>query len=158
MKIYEIISALENLDFIDHETGEVNQEKLESLNMQLDTKIDNIACYIKNLNAEISAIKEEEKKLEARRKAKEKKVSGLKQYVMDCMILADRDKFETSRTSLSFRKSKSINILDESNIPSQFKEVIETTKIDKVGISNAIKNGQEIHGAEMVENINLQIK
>ena len=61
MSLYDIAKNLN--DFMDAvDRGEIPEEAvydtLESLDMQLDDKIDNVACMIKNLAAEAKSIKE----------------------------------------------------------------------------------------------------
>ena len=56
MKLYEIENAI--LECIDTETGEViDIERLNELQMERETKIENVACWIKDLKAEAEAIK-----------------------------------------------------------------------------------------------------
>ena len=62
MNIYEIEQAI--TDLVDPETGEITDfEALDALSMARDEKIENVALWTKNLNAEAKAIREEEKAL-----------------------------------------------------------------------------------------------
>ena len=68
MNLFEINKQLTNCiklasgDFVDTETGEViDTEAIEALEMERDTKIRNIACWIKNLEADEKALAEQEK-------------------------------------------------------------------------------------------------
>ena len=45
---------------------------IDEVQLDLNTKIENIGCYIKNLEAEVEAFKKEEDNLEARRKQTER--------------------------------------------------------------------------------------
>jgi V/A-type H+-transporting ATPase subunit E len=55
MNLFEIDDAI--LACVDLETGDIiDVEKLEALELERDTKISNIACWIKNLKAEAEAI------------------------------------------------------------------------------------------------------
>ena len=107
MTLYEINSQIDqilsNIE-IDDETGEVliDTTLLESLQIAHDVKIENIACFIKNLNAEVEALKAEEKNLYARRKQKEKTIERLT-YMLDNDLQGQ--KFETARCKISYRKS-----------------------------------------------------
>ena len=48
MKLYEIDEAI--LNCIDTETGEIiDADQLDKLTMERDTKIENVACWIKDL-------------------------------------------------------------------------------------------------------------
>ena len=59
--LYEINQAI--MDCVDEETGEiVDIEKLNDLHMQFDDKVENIACFIKNLLSDAKAIKDTIKK------------------------------------------------------------------------------------------------
>ena len=76
MTLYEINRNIEDIlnrmfEEVDEETGEVNPEivtELAELNEARDTKIDNIGAYIKNLDAEAKAIKDEMDALTRERK------------------------------------------------------------------------------------------
>ena len=74
MTLYEIDNEIrafldKMLDAVDEETGEIidiDPAELEQLNEAREQKIENIALYIKNLEADAKAIKEEEKNLKAK--------------------------------------------------------------------------------------------
>ena len=76
MTLYEIdaqIAALENASeddmIIDEETGELGSvvQALDALRMAREEKLENVACWVKNLSAEADAICEEENRLIKRR-------------------------------------------------------------------------------------------
>jgi len=78
--LYEIDRAI--LECVDPETGEVEDiELLNELLMERDEKIENVACWIKNLNAEAEALKEERDKLTERLRVKEQKAESLKHWL-----------------------------------------------------------------------------
>ena len=59
----EILNAINNLEV--DENGEIlSTSKLDELQEMFETKCENIACYIKNIKADIDALKAEEKKLQ----------------------------------------------------------------------------------------------
>ena len=63
MTLYEIDAQLEEmLEQVDPETGELlcDMEQLEALSLERDRKLENLALYIKNRDAEAKAIREEE--------------------------------------------------------------------------------------------------
>ena len=59
MTIYEINAAM--LECIDPETGEVDAEQLEALNMLREQKIENAALWLKNLKSDVAELKAEKK-------------------------------------------------------------------------------------------------
>lgn len=168
MNLYEldnsIIELLEN-GFndaaIDLDTGEIDFEKaslfLDDLQLERKAKLENIALYIKNLESEADAIKQEEQNLEVRRKAKEKKADQLREYIKNSMLMFNELKFETPKVAMSFRTSKVVEV-DEQILDKQYyKEKIEYS-VDKKAIKEAIENGIEVLGAGISERKNLQIK
>lgn len=155
MTLYEINDAIKNFEFeIDEETGEVkNLSELDSLEMSRTDKIDNLLCLIKNIDATVNAIKEEEKKLATRRKAEEKKSERLRDYVK---FILGGEKFESARNNVTYRKSKAVNIIDESILLLKYFSIKKS--VNKTAISDDIKSGIEVKGAEMVENISMILK
>ena len=161
MNLYEIDQAI--LDCMDSETGEVvDLESLESLNMEREKKIENIALFIKNLDAESAAIKAEEKSLSDRRKAKENKAARLKEYLSDALA---GQAMETAKVRLFFRKSTRVNVEDSRTLL----DYLEASGLDNCikykepeiatyEVGKLLKSGMELPGAALVENRNLQIK
>ena len=161
MNLYEINLAIEKAfdEAIDPETGEILSENalayLDELEMARDTKIENIGCWIKNLDAEAEALKKEKQAFADRQKRAEKKSASLRRYLSSVL---DGQKFQTEKVAISFRKSESVQIDDESQIPAPYiKQKIETMP-DKTAIKKAIKAGVVLPGASLVESQNVQIK
>lgn len=153
MNLFEIDNEI--MSCVDMETGEIiDAEKLDQLQMDREQKIENIALWIKNLTSDAEALKAEKQAFADRQKATENKAASLKKYLSDYLA---GEKYKSTKVSVSFRKSESINIVDMSKIPEQYLKVAEPTA-DKTGIKNAIKAGEVISGAELVENQNIQIK
>ena len=151
-----ISDILENGMHIDDETGEVFlPEDLDSLNIERDEKIEGIALYVKNLKAEAEAIHTEIDRLKDREESKKKKAERLIQYLSSVLC---GQKFETAKTSLSFRKSSVVQINDELLVPEEFMKVKTEKKPDKTAIANRIKVGGFVPGCELVVKNNLQIK
>lgn len=152
--IYEINEQI--MQCIDFETGEViDADKLDALQLEKEKKIENIACWIKNLTADAQALKAEEQSLAERRKTKENTVERLKQYLSNVLEAAP---FESARVKITFRKSTAVNVTDESRLSDVFKKTETVVKIDKKAIGEALKLGELVDGAELVENQNIQIK
>ena len=155
--IYEVI---EQGMSIDEETGEIvwDEDNLDQLVAELDTKRENVGLYIKNLTAELDMLKAEEKNLKERRQVKERKIERLKDYLTRSMELTGDKSLETARIKMSFRKSTSVNIIDIDEVPEFYvKEKIEYTP-DKALIKKALQAGELVKGAELKETQNLQIK
>lgn len=166
MTLYEINAQIQSIldrmyEEVDEETGEVNAElmtELTEMNEARDMKLDNIGAYIKNLDAEAKAIKDEMDALKKRLDSKKNKIERLKAYVADDLMSHGDTKKESARVVFSFRKSKAVEITDETLIPKDFLTIKTEVKPDKVEIKHAIDAGKEVPGAELVERQSLQIK
>lgn len=157
MNLYEIKQSIqEAIDkCIDMETGEIiNPELLDNLNEQLNIKRENIALYIKNLVADSKAIDEEIKNLTARKRSINNKVDWLKSYLANDL---QGNKFETAKVVVSFRKSKSVEINPDAEIPNEFL-IQQQPKPDKTGLKKAIQAGVVINGVSIVVKSNISIK
>lgn len=164
-----LVNLIEN--HFDIETGEIYESEEELAKMidevaiELDTKIENIGCYIKNLNDEIEAFKREEDNLKKRRKTTENKIESLKRY-LDGYLTAvypnedDRHKwkFKTPKVMLGYRKSTTVEVPDLEKLDKNYIKIKTETSADKTAIKEAIKNGEDVKGAYIKENINLNIK
>lgn len=153
MNIYEVDAAI--ADCVDQETGEIlDEQALDALVMERNKKIENVACWIKDLKAEGNAIREEEKALAERRRVAESKVESLKKWLGYAL---GGEKFKTSKVSVSYRKSKSVQVIDEKAIDDKFL-IPQPAKLNKKMVSEYIKNGMAVPGCELEEKINLQVR
>lgn len=153
-----ICDVLENGFHVDEETGEAffEGEDLEALEAERSAKLEAVACFIKNLDAEAAAIKAEETALAARRKAKEAKADRLRAYLANSLQNAGESRFETSRCLLSFRKSEAVEIMDESLL---LPDYVSFKKVpNKAALKRALKNGAQLKGARLVVKQNIQVK
>ena len=115
MNLYQIDQQI--LDCIDAETGEIfDVEAFEQLALERDVKIESICLWIKNLNAEIEALKAEKDAFAQRLKAAENKRESLKKYISEYLA---GNKFETAKVKVSFRKSESLEISEGAIIPEE---------------------------------------
>ena len=154
--LYELTDALKNFELdIDEDTGEIlNSDELDALELERDTKIENIALWIKNLVSDAEAYKREKDNFNAKEKAAKNKADRLKAYLE--AVLAG-DKFKSDRVIISYRKSESLNIEDGAEVPALYlKEVAPT--VDKMALKEAIKEGAVIDGVTIVEKQNMQIR
>ena len=166
MTLYEIDRAIAEalVECVDIETGEIilDLEAVEALQMEREAKIENIALYVKNLTAEAAAIREEEKSLAERRKAKEAKAERLKSYIADAL---GGSAFETARVKCSFRKSTAVNITDNVTLLWYLKSMSldkcvkhKDPEVVKSEVAKLLKDGRDIPGAVLEERNNMTIK
>lgn len=154
MNLFELCDQVRNFELdIDEETGEIlNAEELDSLELARDEKIENIALWIKNLKAEADAVKKQKDAFQLREKALNNKTERLKDYLSRNL---NGEKFKTDKVVLSWRKSQAVEI-EEGFSDERF--IKYEPKISKTEIKDALKSGEMIEGARLVENNSLQIK
>ena len=152
--LYEIDAKI--LEVIDLDTGEITDwQAFDQLQMERDEKIENIALYVKSLKAEALAYKNEKDAFAEKQKRAENKAESLTKY-LDSVL--NGKKFKSVRAEVSYRKSTSV-LVDETKLSAKWmREVPATHVVDKVEITKAIKAGENIEGAELIEKQNIQIK
>ncbi|MDH5085844.1 siphovirus Gp157 family protein [Clostridium perfringens] len=165
MKLYELTQNYRNLESLLDNLGEQEGLTVEMIHGALgqveddiNTKIENTCKVIKEIEADSIGIDEEIKRLSALKKQKENAVKKLKEYVEFEMDGIGLNKVEGKLFKISFRKSKVVKVLDETKIPKEFIKVKTTESISKTDLGKALKSGEIIEGAELVENKTLQIK
>jgi hypothetical protein len=169
MKLYEIANdylALRQAIDNDEIPEEALADTLEAITGEVEYKADQIACMLKNLDADITAIKAEEVKLAERRKAKEKTYERIKSYLSDALERMSIDKVETARNKITFRRSESVEVDEDVFIrwaTEQFNRddlitVKHTETANKTEIKKILKMGTEMPGVELIVKRNIQLK
>ena len=152
MNIYDINRAIENCITEDGEV--IDEQALTELLMAKEEKIENVACWIKNLTAEAEAIKAEKERLAERQKKAEEKAESLKKWLAFAL---EGEKFTTARVAISYRKSVSVKV-DESLLDKKYMKEKVTYTPDKIALKKALQAGENIEGAYLEEKPNIQIK
>ena len=140
---------------VDTETGEViDLDALKALEMERDSKIENIALWVKELKAESEALKAEADVLTRRREVAKNKAEDLSKYLQ--AFLAGQN-FKTARVAISYRKSDPLQIAPDAQIPEQYLRI--KTEPDKARLKADIKAKKiEIDGVWLADVKNMIIK
>ena len=160
MTLYDIdaqIASLENASeddmIIDEETGELGSvvQALDALRMAREEKLENVACWVKNLIAEADAIREEENRLVKRRKSAETKAERLKAWLLAAMTREDgtTDKIKTGRVSISVKRNPPSTVVNDLLLPSTYKVAKITYQPNKELIKRELLAGGEVPGAHL---------
>ena len=160
MNLYEITQEAQYLAVL-LETEELTAELEEALIInqnQLQAKAVNYAKVIANFQAESDSIDQEIKRLKAMKESRDKKVEWLKESVKKAMLVSGIEKVESPLFKLSVRRSEAVEVDVVEALPSAFQNVKNVVTADKVAIKEAIKRGEFVMGARIIENFNLQIK
>ena len=160
MTLYDIDAQIAALDgaaeddmLIDEETGELISvaQALDALRMEREAKLENVACWVKNLSAEADAIREEENRLVKRRKAAETKAANLKAWLLAAMTREDgtTDKLKTGRVAISVKRNPPSTVVDDALLPSTYKVAKITYQANKELIKRELLSGGEVPGAHL---------
>lgn len=154
MNLYEIEAEI--LTCISEDGEVIDLEKLDALTMERNSKISNIACWIKDLKAEAEAIKAEKQNLDKRQKVAENKASSLREYLAGFL---NGEKYKDARVSISYRKSTAVQIAEDMDIKRLPEEYLKVTvEPSKTAIKEALTNGVVVEGCTLIENNNIQIR
>lgn len=144
---------------VDEETGEViGFEAVDALDAAFEDKAEAYAVVIKSLLAQAQAIHAERDNLKAREESAKRKAESLKKHLAQSMDAVGKDKIETARAALTFRKSTQVNILNDVEVPDDLCKIVIDRKPDKTAIGKLLRGGDIVPGAELIENRNLQVK
>lgn len=159
--LYEIEQYM--LECVDMETGEViDSARLDALQMERTAKLEGIALWVKNLKADVDAYTAEMESFAARRKAAERKIEGLTDYLFNAL---GGEKLNTAKCAVTFRKSHGVKFANEDAFRTWCVQnnradllTIQAPKISRTAVKNSLKDGDELPGAELEERLNINIK
>lgn len=151
MKLYEIAPALRfALDdiVVDEETGEIlSSDALHAVEAQAAEKIEATALYLRELDAEAKAAKEEADRMLARVKSMQKRSDYLKAMLLDALHATG--KVKTGRVTVSIRTTQAVEIEEGANLPEAYTTVKTTVNPNKVAIKQALLDGVEVPGCSL---------
>jgi predicted nuclease with TOPRIM domain len=159
MRLYEISQNYSQLlDMVDVLDEETFRDTLQAIEEALEDKVENMAKFIRCLEADAKAIKEEEQRLADRRKSLENRISSVKEYLQNQLEVAGLDKVKRPTVTVSLQLNPpSVEVIDESVIPSTYM-LPQPSKIDKKAILTALKDGLIIEGCNLKQGKGLRIK
>lgn len=142
-------------------TGELTPELEQALAIsehELEVKSVNYSFVIKDINDEISIINAEIDRLKDLKKVRENALDRLKNNISNAMQLFQVDEIKTPLIKINFRKSEAVEVDNMALLDAKFLNEKVTITADKMAIKEAIKNGEDVNGARLVINNNIQIK
>ena len=115
--------------------------------------------FIKNLEHIAEGIKEVESRQHKRRTSIESKIKHLKEYLRYNLEKTNTQKIESSEITITIQNNPhKVIITNEGDIPDEFFETKETQSIDKTKIKEALKNGEEVPGCQLIQEKRVAIK
>lgn len=160
MKLYEIPTkiraALDGID-CDPETGEILQaDALHAVEAEASDKIEATALYLRELDAEAKAAKDEADRMIARVKSMQKRSDYIKSMLLDALHATG--KVKTGRVTVSIRTTQAVQINQEQAIPEAFTTKKITISPNKVLIKETISAGGCVPGCELIERESVSIR
>lgn len=151
MKLYQISDAIRQaLDHIelDEETGEIlSADELHAVEAEAAEKIEATALYLRELDAEARAAKEEADRMLDRVKSMQKRSDYLKAMLLDALHATG--KVKTARVSVSIRTTQAVAIDEGANLPEAYTTVKHIVSPNKVAIKQALLDGVEVPGCHL---------
>jgi len=141
--------------------GEITEEQETALSISKEQLQNKGVCYgfiVKELEGNIDLIDLEIKRLNALKKPLVNSIDRLKNNLSQAMQMFDVTELKTPLLKINFRKSESVEVTDIDLLDADFVKTTITKAADKVAIKDAIKSGENVQGAILVTNQNLQIK
>lgn len=136
-------------------------DTLESLSGDLEVKAQNVAMFIRNLEASAEAIKQAELQMAERRKAIEKKHERIKEYLLENMVRTGIKTIDCPFFKISVRDNPESLIVDSgANIPPEYykQPPAPPPVLDKVSLKKDIQAGLVIDGCKLERKQRIEIK
>lgn len=164
MSVYNEVEQIElaiNEVLQGDENGDISLEALDILFQAKMTTIQNgletLSKIRANKIANIEALKAEAARMADKAKSEAKKLEGLENYMLDLLKKSGESKIEAGTFTVGTRKSQSVWTAPDFNVEG-FMRTKTTVEPDKTAIKDALKAGQTIEGAFLVDKENLSVR
>ncbi len=151
------VAKLQDLD-LDEQTI---ADTLEGLSGDLEVKATNVALVIRNFESFENQIDWEIDRLKERKADLAKRRESIRNYLLSNMQRTGISKIESPYFTLSVRTNPPKVVIDDpEQIPDEFwrQPPVPLPEVDKKAIAAAIKAGQTVAGAHVIQNVSLSIK
>ena len=146
--LYELLQGEE----IDEQTF---NDTLEA--MGATDKVESYCKIIKQFQADVDMFKGEIDRLTARKKTAENGVERMKSALLDFLQASGQDKVKAGSFAVSTATTQAVEIIDEKVIPCIYL-VEQPPKISKDAIKKALKSGEKVNGARLIDNKGVRIR
>lgn len=162
LEYHALTDLIDNDLEVNEETGEITDnskeltELFENLQMTFEEKLDNSQKYLLTLKGEESILADEIKRLQAKKAAVKNKQDRLKSMMLNALQTSNQGKFKTALYSFNIKNTEAVEIVDDSLLGRSFLRM--KLEADKTKIKEALKSGNEVEGAKLVQNSSLVVK
>ncbi len=156
-QLYEVMDMEQELELLASENdGEIPEDKYQEFvekRLKADEQIERLIKYVRWLSLYEANCIVEVDRINAQIKKARSKIESIKKYITP--YVHTRGKFSVGTFNLSTRKSVSVKVVENFEIPEYVRIKIEP---DKIKIKEALLAGTSITGASLEEKESLQIK
>lgn len=157
MNQMEAILSDPNPETLESDMAHLNE--LMGINAQeFQAKGDAYAAVIREKEARAEALREEAHRMADLAKREEATVEYLKERLFAAMQEQGLNSADLPHFRLSLRKSQAVDVTDKDLIPQDYLRVKTVIEPDKNAIKTALKQGQDVPGAALIDRQSLQIK
>lgn len=159
MKLYELTQSYQQvLEIAEQLDSETLKDTLDSINDAVEQKVENTAFVVKQLEANVSVIDEEIKRLQAMKGTQTNNIKSLKLYLQESMEKVGLDKVQGKLIKIAIQNNpQSVEVLNENVIPKNY-FVEQKPKLDKKTILADLKSGAQVEGVEIKQTRSLRIR
>jgi len=166
MKLMDIALSLEAIEEIDPGTPEEKEflkQTVDTLEYELDKKVDAIVCTIKGLEGEAGVVADEVKRLQDRKRSMENRAKSIREFLKYFMSYSKIDKIKTAFYSVNKRKGNpSVTIMDAGKIPEEcykneivfdYEKIVEGMKMKKIKLPKECYSFNRVLDMDEVEKL-----
>ncbi len=160
-----LFDAFDDCDGLTDDQLQAYFDTLEGIEGEFAEKAENIACFIKELDADAKALEELAKSFTTRARTKKNIMNRLKEMLLNNMQTCRLKKIDRPKVLISLRNNaESVDIADESKLVEWLKINgsnmlnYKDPEISKTRVKEALKDGMNIPGAKLIRTISLIIK
>ncbi|MFL1672591.1 siphovirus Gp157 family protein [Paenibacillus dendritiformis] len=148
-RFYDFMEAGLDDENLSEDDLQLYYDTLEAVETPFLQKAENVVKFLKNIEGDIAAYKNEKLRLEKKQKYLQNKYDGLKRWLKDSLELNKIDKVEAGMFKIRLQKNPaSVEIIDEKQVPEQYVTKKEIS-FDKKLLLEEIKSGKTIDGVVM---------
>lgn len=155
----EYREAFENLMDEDGVMDDMALQKLDSIADSIEKKGISVAHFMKNLDADLEAVKAERDRLDKKYKSLQQKALWINGYLKGNMERCGITQIACPYFTIKIKKSPpAVEIFDRDSIPEDYLKTEVVVKENKAKMREDLKNGTEIPGARLSQGTWLDIK
>ena len=154
----ELWTRIENQEPNLGEPAAVGRDEFEALEGEYSDKVENIAKLVRSLEATHDALDAESKRLKQRATVVKRKIEWLRNYVVESMVALGPRKIEGEVLNVTLANNHRVEMDGAQTVPERFRTTVQDEKIDVAGIRQALKDGEDVPGARLIETHSIRIK